>query len=67
VNVRIRPEAAADAPAIAAVTLAAFANAPHTTHTQQFIVSALRTAGALTVSLVADADRYPTGPAAGTG
>ncbi len=35
--------------------MAAFLNAPHTSHTEQFIISALRKAGALTVSLVADA------------
>ena len=52
----IRPESPADTPAIEAVTVAAFANAPHAAHTEQFIVAALRRAGALSVSLVAALD-----------
>jgi putative acetyltransferase len=55
-NIRIRTETAADVPAIEAVTISAFLHAPHTSHTEQFIVSALRTAGLLTISLVAEAD-----------
>ncbi|HSZ10322.1 MAG TPA: N-acetyltransferase [Steroidobacteraceae bacterium] len=55
-NIRIRNETAADLPAIEAVTISAFLNAPHTSHTEQFIVSALRKAGQLTISLVADAE-----------
>jgi putative acetyltransferase len=55
-NVKIRTETAADVPAIEAVTISAFLNAPHTSHTEQFIVSALRKAGLLTISLVADAE-----------
>jgi putative acetyltransferase len=55
-NVEIRNEMPADAPAIEAVTTAAFLNAPHTAHNEQFIVSALREAGQLTVSLVAVAE-----------
>jgi putative acetyltransferase len=54
-NIEIRHEIAADVPVIEAVTVAAFLNAPHTSHTEQFIVSGLRLAGQLTVSLVADA------------
>lgn len=50
----IRSERPGDAAAIEAVTLAAFKDAPHTTHTEQFIVRALREAGALSVSLVAE-------------
>jgi putative acetyltransferase len=53
-NIDIRNETAADVPAIGAVTRAAFLNAPHTSHTEQFIVSALRRAGMLTLSLVAE-------------
>jgi putative acetyltransferase len=53
---RIRPETPADADAIDAVTVAAFRDAPHAAHTEQFIVRALREAGALTVSLVAELD-----------
>jgi putative acetyltransferase len=55
-NIKIRNETAADLPAIQAVTISAFLNAPHTSHTEQFIVSALRKAGLLTISLVADAE-----------
>lgn len=50
----IRPEITADADAIAAVTTAAFLHAPHAAHTEAFIVNALRRAGALSVSLVAE-------------
>lgn len=49
----IREERPADVAAIERVTMAAFANAAHTSHTEQFIVNALRRAGRLTVSLVA--------------
>lgn len=54
----IRPEsrADADADAIAAVTIAAFATLEISQHTEQFIVKALRAAGALAVSLVAELD-----------
>lgn len=50
----IRPETAADIAAIEKVTTSAFLNAPHTSHTEQFIVNALRKAGKLTLSLVAE-------------
>lgn len=53
-HVLIRPEALADASAIEAVTIAAFREAEHTSHNEQDIVRALREAGALTVSLVAE-------------
>jgi putative acetyltransferase len=53
-SIRIRKEASTDVAAIEAVTTAAFKNAAHTSHTEQFIVAALRKAGALSVSLVAD-------------
>ena len=55
-NIEIRTETAADVPVIEAVTSAAFLNAPHTSHTEQYIVSALRRAGKLTISLVADVE-----------
>lgn len=56
--VNIRHEQPADIAAIDAVIVAAFSNAAHTDHTEQFIVRALRRAGALSVSLVAqDAGR----------
>ena len=53
---RIRKESPADAAAIEAVTVAAFQNAAHTDHTEQFIVNALRNSGQLSVSLVAEDD-----------
>ena len=52
----IRHEAPSDSGAIHALTLDAFRDAPHTSHTEQFIVDALRQAGALTLSLVAEVD-----------
>jgi putative acetyltransferase len=53
-NIEIRAESAFDARAIEAVTVAAFHDAPHTSHTEHHIVDALRRAGELTVSLVAE-------------
>ena len=55
-NVEIRNETSADVPKIEAVTTSAFLNAAHTSHTEQHIVNALRRAGKLAVSLVAEAD-----------
>lgn len=55
-SIRIRKETPADVAAIEALTAAAFLNAAHTGHTEQFIVSALRNSGRLFVSLVADDD-----------
>jgi putative acetyltransferase len=52
-GVRIRQESANDIPAVSRVTAAAFLAAPHTSHTEQFIVDALRRAGKLAVSRVA--------------
>lgn len=57
----IRRETPADVAAIEAVTVAAFLNAPYTSHTEQFIVNALRKAGKLTISLVAEDDRQIVG------
>lgn len=57
----IRPEASKDAPGISSLVERAFANAAHTSHTEQFIVKALRAAGALTISLVAEQDRKVIG------
>jgi len=54
--IRIRNEVPSDAAAIEAVTVAAFRAAMHTSHTEQFIVRALRDAGRLSVSLVAEED-----------
>jgi putative acetyltransferase len=52
-DVDIRRETPEDIDAIDAVTTAAFLNAPHTDHTEQFVVKALRRSGQLTISLVA--------------
>ncbi|WP_341502049.1 N-acetyltransferase [Gallaecimonas sp. GXIMD4217] len=52
----IRPERSGDEGAIAALTRAAFHDAAHSSHTEQFIVAALRRAGALSLSLVAEDD-----------
>ncbi|KAF1015515.1 MAG: hypothetical protein GAK31_00989 [Stenotrophomonas maltophilia] len=49
----IRPESPADIAGIHALTAAAFANAPHSDHTEPFIVDALRARGELQVSLLA--------------
>ncbi|MDO8039855.1 GNAT family N-acetyltransferase [Janthinobacterium sp. SUN137] len=50
----IRKETPADVDAIDRITRDAFLYAEHTDHTEQFIVKALRDAGALSVSLVAE-------------
>lgn len=50
----IRPEISADIDAITEVTKAAFETLEISGHTEHFIVGALRAAGALTVSLVAE-------------
>jgi len=55
-SIKIRDEVSGDAETIAAVTTAAFSNAPRTNHTEQHIVNALRRGGKLAVSLVAEAD-----------
>jgi putative acetyltransferase len=52
----IRNELESDFEAISALTKAAFENNPHSNHTEQYIVNALRSANALTVSLVAEVD-----------
>ncbi len=57
----IRDETAADRVAIAEVTQAAFANHPFSRQTEAFIVDALRKAGALAVSLVAEEDNRVVG------
>lgn len=56
VSVRIREETPADVASIEAATVAAFQNAAHTSYTEHVIVAALRQAGQLSVSLVADDD-----------
>ncbi len=57
----IRDETAADAGAIAEVTVAAFRTLEISQHTEQFIIAALRRAGALTLSLVAEMDGLVVG------
>lgn len=52
--VTIRPERPADENAISEITRQAFLANPHSNQTEQFIVLALRRAGALSVSLVAE-------------
>ncbi|HBH37988.1 MAG TPA: GNAT family N-acetyltransferase [Curvibacter sp.] len=51
---RIRDENTLDVPVIEALTEAAFRHAPHRSGTEQHIVNALRRAGQLTLSLVAE-------------
>lgn len=53
-NIVIRNESAADIQPITEVTVAAFATLEISQHTEQFVVMALRDAGALTISLVAE-------------
>jgi len=50
----VRKETAADIEAITDVTIAAFKTLPISHQTEQFIIHALRSAGALTLSLVAE-------------
>jgi putative acetyltransferase len=52
----IRKEKRSDVEAITQVTIAAFRTLPISNHTEQFIIKALRAAGALTLSLVAEID-----------
>jgi putative acetyltransferase len=52
----IRSESPEDVAAIEAITESAFLGAPHTNQNEQFILAALRDAGALTLSLVAEMD-----------
>ena len=54
--VRIRSETAADVQAIAELTQQAFASAAHSDGNEQAIIAALRAAGALALSLVAEID-----------
>lgn len=52
----IRPEQAGDISAIDAVTRAAFKDHPHSDQCEHFIIAALRAAGALSISLVAEVE-----------
>lgn len=53
-SVTIRSEETADTEAITRLTELAFRTAPHSSNTEQFMVNALRRAGQLTISLVAE-------------
>lgn len=55
-NPVIRDEREADVGAIRDVTIAAFNTLEISNHTEQFIIEALRAAGALSISLVAEVD-----------
>ncbi|WP_275288629.1 GNAT family N-acetyltransferase [Halomonas elongata] len=55
-DIQISNESIGDVARIHEVIAKAFLNAPHTDHTEQFIVDALRHAGALTISWVAKVD-----------
>jgi len=57
----IRNEKKADIETITEITIAAFKTLPISQHTEQFIIHALRTAGALTISLVAEIDGQVVG------
>ena len=57
----IRKETAVDIEAITEVTIAAFKTLPISNHTEQFIIKALRSADALTISLVAEIDERVVG------
>jgi putative acetyltransferase len=57
----IRKETDADIEAITEVTIAAFNTLPISNHTEQFIIKALRAAGVLTISLVAEVEEQIVG------
>jgi len=57
----IRKETDADVDVITNVTIAAFNTLPISNHTEQYIINALRAAGALTISLVAEIDGQVVG------
>ena len=60
-EILIRDEIADDIPDISEVTVAAFSSLEVSNHTEQFIIDALRDAGALTLSLVAEMDGHVVG------
>lgn len=55
-TITLRPETPVDIQPITDVTVAAFKTLPISNHTEQFIVTALRAAGALAISLVAEVE-----------
>lgn len=60
-NIDIRDEMDGDLDAITEVTVAAFQTLEISQHTEQFVIQALRTAGVLTLSLVATNDERVIG------
>ena len=60
-NIIIRNEIGTDVEAISEITKAAFDSLAISNHTEQFIICALRDAKALTISLVAEAERKVVG------
>lgn len=60
-NIVVRDETIADFDAITRVTVEAFTTLAISNHTEQFIIEALRAAGALTISLVAKKDGHVIG------
>ena len=60
-NIIIRNETESDIEAISKITKVAFENLPISNHTEQFIINALRNANALTISLVAEAEKKVVG------
>lgn len=57
----IRPETKADIPSIDQINIEAFLNHPYSHQTEHLIVRALRSSGALTLSLVAELDGQVVG------
>ena len=57
----VRKETTSDIEAITQVTISAFKTLPISNHTEQFIIKALRAAGVLTLSLVAEIDERVVG------
>ena len=60
-KITIRNETPQDAAVIREITIAAFESMEISSHTEQFIIEALRTAKALTISLVAEVDGHVVG------
>ena len=60
-NIIIRNETELDIEAISKITKVAFENLTISNHTEQFIINALRNANALTISLVAEAEKKVVG------
>ena len=60
-NIIIRNESESDIETISVITKAAFENLAVSNHTEQFIIDALRSASALTISLVAEMEEKVVG------